>query len=568
MNSPRTGSAQGEPSATDRTEVRTNVYVATLVVAVAAIVLAVPPVVEVRDLVLWVPMIAAGCLTNVSLLPYGRLESSLGPIVIVAAAVIYPPSAVVVFVFLGFVHPRELRGEAVLVMSLFNRAMYGLSGAAAAGAAALVYAVAGGMTWQLVPATLFAIVSFEAVNDLLLAIVLVVRRGRSWRQALAESVNPFPRFAANAAVSAMLSLLIAILVRDVGRWSVLLVIIPVWLSYSAQRSAREAQDRAEQLAVRVRELEMLNALGGKLLSAHSADVIPRLVTAALNDAVDRGAVWLVLDGVVSAGDIRRVPIPGVDPAVLAVRNGDSVSQPVVEAVAGLVGLTLTRLQVEAELAETERARTALTARILEEATHERSRIAMDVHDDVLPLFAAAQMQIDNAEMLLEIDDREQAVEVIEQATSGVSDGIRSLRGTLEALRESTLVPGTAVDGVRKLMADLQVRTGIRSKIVAPDPMPGLPFAVELLAYETVRGCLANTEKHAHAEMVHVEFRTDDGKLVLLMQDDGRGFDPATIGERSHGLALMRQRAELARGSFAITGAPGAGTTVRLEVPTW
>jgi signal transduction histidine kinase len=99
-------------------------------------------------------------------------------------------------------------------------------------------------------------------------------------------------------------------------------------------------------------------------------------------------------------------------------------------------------------------------------------------------------------------------------------------------------------------------------------MPQLPFAVEVLAYETVRGCLANVEKHAGATTVQVLFRCGGGKLVVLMQDDGRGFDPMAIGSRSHGLALMRQRAELARGSFAITGAPDAGTTVQLEVPTW
>jgi signal transduction histidine kinase len=523
------------------------------------------------DALFWIPLIAAANASTLSILPEVDVESALGPIAIVAAALLYPPSAVALFAFVGLLDPRELRLEAPLAMSLFNRSMYALSGAAAAAAAAVVYAVVGGASWQLVPAALVAVVCFDFVNTVLLAVMLVVRRGRSWAQAIAESANPFPRFTLNATVSAMMSILIVVLVRDVSRWSVFLIVIPLWLSHSAQRSARVAQDRAEQLAARVLELEMLNRLSGELLSVHDADDVAPIATKTLERALDATSVVVDLTGDAASGGVR-IDIPGSDPAAIVLDVADAdradASDAVVEAAASLIGLTLTRLRVEAELAETERARTALTARILEEATHERSRIAMEVHDDVLPLFAAAQMQIDNADMLIEMGEAARASEVVEKATLGVSDGIRALRDTLESLRQSTLVPGTVTEGVRKVLADMQARTGTRATLKAPDPMPELPFAVELLAYETIRGSLANVEKHAHASSVHVEFLDEGDRLVILMRDDGRGFDPTKVGMRSHGVALMRQRAELARGSFDITGAPDKGTTVRLEVPTW
>lgn len=541
-------------------------YAVALTVACWAVIAWALPSPILADALFWIPLIAVASLVALSTLPEVEVGTTLGPIAIVAAAILFPPSAVALFAFFGFLHQREIRREAPLAMSLFNRSMHGLAGAAAAGAAGLVYAVAGGTPWQIVPASLLAVVSFDVVNTLLLAVMLVVRRGRSWAQAIAESANPFPRFTLNATVSAMMSLLIVVLVRDVGRWSIVLVAIPLWLSHSAQQSARVAQDRAEQLAARVRELEMLNQLSGELLSVHDAGAITPIATKILDRALDSGVVAVDLDGTSSDG--LRIEIPGAAPAAIVLRDDADHPGAVLEAAASLIGLTLTRLQVEAELAETERARTALTARILEEATHERSRIAMEVHDDVLPLFAAAQMQIDNADMLIEMDDPVRASEVVEKATAAVSDGIRALRDTLEALRRSTLVPGTVTEGVRKLLADLQARTGVRATVEAPDPMPELPFAVELLAYETIRGTLANVEKHAHASSVHVELLDEGDRLVVLMRDDGRGFDPTKVGMRSHGVALMRQRAELARGSFDITGAPDEGTTVRLEVPTW
>jgi len=543
-------------------------YALLLLVASCTIIATSDPSSYLTDALFWIPLIAVANLYELSILPEGELDVTLGPRVIVAAAVLVPPSAVVLFTLVGYLHRRELRGEAPLAMSVFNRSMHALSGAAAAAAAAVVYAIAGADSWQILPAALAAVVFYDIVNTLLVTVTIVFRRGRSWSQALAESTNPVPRFALNASVAAMLSVLLAVLIRDVGRWSVVLVVIPLWLSHSAQRSARVAQDRAEELAARVRELEMINDLSTELLTVRDpASVVP-IASRALAAQYGSGGAVIDMDGTAAAPDDRRVMITGAEPAAIVVADGFAEPRAVIEALASLVGLTLSRLELERELAETERARTALTARILEEATHERSRIAVEMHDDVLPLFAGAQMQIDNVDMLLEMEAPEQAMEVIEKATTGVSDGIRALRDTLEALRQSTLVPGTVTEGVRKLLADLQARTGVRATVEAPDPMPEVPFAIELLAYETIRGSLANVEKHAHASSVHVEFRHEGDRLVVLMRDDGRGFDPTKVGMRSHGVALMRQRAELARGSFDITGAPDEGTTVRLEVPTW
>lgn len=514
---------------------------------------------------LWIPLIAGAQLTRVAALPRIEVDRSLASIVVVAAALLLPLQAVVLFTFVGLLSPQEISRQATLVMALFNRAQLALSGGVAALAAAPVL---GESVWRLVLAVVVASAAFALVNDVFLAVVVVLRRGLTWQRAIEDVSNPFPRFLLNAVVSATLSLLLAVLVRDVGAWSVALLVAPMWLSHSAQQSARRAQDRAEELADRVRELEMLNNLSGELLSVRTVAQVPDIVATALRTALDVPTVEVDLEGTRSGTQIPAVAVAGSEPAAILIPAGvDDDARAVVEASAALLGLTLTRLKLEQELAETERARTALTARILEEATHERSRIAMGVHDNVLPLFAAAQMKIDTVEATLERDPS-RAAGLIDGAMHAVTDGISELRDTLEALRRSTLVPGTLREGVSKVLAELQSRTGVRTSLDAPDPMPHLPFAVELLAFETVRGGLANVEKHAGATSLHVSFEADEGRLVLVMRDDGRGFDPATVGERSHGLALMRQRAELARGRFDITSTIGEGTTIRLEVPTW
>ncbi len=80
--------------------------------------------------------------------------------------------------------------------------------------------------------------------------------------------------------------------------------------------------------------------------------------------------------------------------------------------------------------------------------------------------------------------------------------------------------------------------------------------------------LTNARRHARARRVRVSVWSSDGKLHAEVSDDGRGFDPAERPARAagHGIAGMRERAELLHGRLDIVGEPTTGTTVRLEVP--
>ena len=78
--------------------------------------------------------------------------------------------------------------------------------------------------------------------------------------------------------------------------------------------------------------------------------------------------------------------------------------------------------------------------------------------------------------------------------------------------------------------------------------------------------LQNVLKHAQAQHVVVTLRRDDGGLLLEVEDDGVGFDPAAPETRSRrlGLTSMEERARRLGGTLEIDSVPGTGTTVRLE----
>jgi signal transduction histidine kinase len=98
----------------------------------------------------------------------------------------------------------------------------------------------------------------------------------------------------------------------------------------------------------------------------------------------------------------------------------------------------------------------------------------------------------------------------------------------------------------------------------------LPEDLETLAYRVVQEALSNAGKHAKAERISVSVDSNGPQLRIEVEDDGRGFDNAKAREFLKmgrvGLASMRERVELASGTFVVRSTPGRGTTIVATLP--
>ena len=508
---------------------------------------------------LWILFIAAANLLTIPAAPKWNIDASLGAPVSVAAAVILSPPLALLVNFFGFANEREWRRGTSPWLVLFNRTQMALSAAAAAVAANL-------QPWGLIVGALVAVIVYTVVNTTAISLQVLLRRNVQLVEAAKGSAAPFPHFMLDFGLVTLLSVLIVIGHEQVGPLAVLLLALPLWLGYSALRSAREAEDRAEQLAARVRELETLHALGNELLTARDLERVRIIAMGALRSALDTDSVDVAVQGDVRQG-LVPVAVPGAEPFTIGVPPGLSEqARAGVEAIAGLLGNALQRVRLERELGAVERARTALSGQILEEGTRERNRIALQVHDEVLPYLAAAEIQADNVRSALSRQDGVRADELAKATQQLVHDGIHRLREVIAALRRQIVTPGGLRQALLGALEEVRLSAGVEGALDAPDPLPPLPLAVEILILETVRGCLANVANHAKADTVEVHVGVADGRIRLDIRDNGAGFDPAAVPPGHHGLGLMTQRVELARGTFHIQSEQGAGTTVHVEVP--
>jgi two-component system NarL family sensor kinase len=100
--------------------------------------------------------------------------------------------------------------------------------------------------------------------------------------------------------------------------------------------------------------------------------------------------------------------------------------------------------------------------------------------------------------------------------------------------------------------------------------PSLPARIEVGLYRIAQEALTNARRHAEGTHISMTLAADDQQVRLVVQDDGRGFDPDTImqsgGQGHFGLAGMHERVKLLGGCISIQSEPHRGTVVDVVIP--
>jgi signal transduction histidine kinase len=223
----------------------------------------------------------------------------------------------------------------------------------------------------------------------------------------------------------------------------------------------------------------------------------------------------------------------------------------------------------AELERLEGDRRKLLDRTMRSAEEERSRLAAELHDGPIQRLTALGYTLDEARITLEIGNLHHGLDVLGAAHHVLATEIGELRRLMSALRPPVLDQRGLVLALRDLIDAFQRQTGIACTLMGTRDVRLDPDR-ETVLYRVVQEALTNVAKHSGASRVTVYLRADEGQVETRVSDDGIGFDSLQAGEltnRGHyGLAGMRERVELAGGSYRLISAPGYGTVVLARVP--
>jgi PAS domain S-box-containing protein len=205
-------------------------------------------------------------------------------------------------------------------------------------------------------------------------------------------------------------------------------------------------------------------------------------------------------------------------------------------------------------------RRALLRRLADVTEHERSQIAMELHEGAIQQLAAAKLRLD-----LAVAQPPNGRRLPEEVSSWLEETMGSLRNIVQELHPPGLEKaGGVTAALQELAGEAEKRGGCPTSVRELSPVGTLDARVSVNVYRIVQEALTNVWKHADATEASVTLQQRGEELQVDVTDNGRGFDTSAQAQGHFGLMFMRERAEAIDGSLEI-GADEGGTHIRLVV---
>jgi signal transduction histidine kinase len=197
---------------------------------------------------------------------------------------------------------------------------------------------------------------------------------------------------------------------------------------------------------------------------------------------------------------------------------------------------------------------------------ERLRLARDLHDSVAQTLYGIILGASRVLTLLERSETEAVHTIVSDMLRLANDSQTELRALVHELRsdESRQVERGLAESLASLTAAHEASGAIRVHLTLADE-PDISRDAKQTLIRIAQEAIRNSEKHARASHVDLVLETHPSEVLLLVVDDGRGFDPDAVHPGHFGLQLMREQAIAVGASLDVISAPGRGTQVRVRV---
>lgn len=199
---------------------------------------------------------------------------------------------------------------------------------------------------------------------------------------------------------------------------------------------------------------------------------------------------------------------------------------------------------------------------IENLERDRSRIAIDLHDELGPMLSAVKFRIASLELAGEAERSE-----IRKINTMIDSVITRIRSISYNLMPNTLVRKGLTTAVREFIDFIDSRHEIAFSLRA-DASIRIDESRCINIYRILQEVIHNAVKHSRASEVDIDLEMKKQKLIIRVTDNGKGFDyKREIGKNSGvGLGSLNSRALTGEGKMFVKSNPGKGTSYLFEMP--
>jgi signal transduction histidine kinase len=216
----------------------------------------------------------------------------------------------------------------------------------------------------------------------------------------------------------------------------------------------------------------------------------------------------------------------------------------------------------AELAHNREELQELSARLVDAQETERRSLSRELHDEVGQALGLLLMDVGRLSNQLGADAKGQ--EMVQRIKTVAERTVQTVRNMALLLRPSMLDDLGLVSALEWYAREVSRSSETEVELKADNVSETLPDPLMVCIYRVVQEAVNNAQRHAHAKNVTVELKETDTAVQVQVKDDGTGFE----GKRTRGIGLlgMEERVKRLGGAITIESQPGAGTTIRAELP--
>ena len=231
-----------------------------------------------------------------------------------------------------------------------------------------------------------------------------------------------------------------------------------------------------------------------------------------------------------------------------------------------IALRLSKLDLETQVSDGEQKLRDITAKLATVEERERRALASELHDYLAQLLTLGHIKLQLAQQSLDSSPR-QTERYMRETAEALQHSIKYARTLMAELVPPELHQSGLQAAIRWLADNMAKKHGLTVDLrLDPEPL-NLAQHQAVFLYRCVRELLINVVKHAGVDRAIVALTVDaDQRLVLTVEDRGRGYDPAVkapSGDDHFGLLSIRERLDSVGGWLTEESAIGKGTTSTL-----
>lgn len=203
--------------------------------------------------------------------------------------------------------------------------------------------------------------------------------------------------------------------------------------------------------------------------------------------------------------------------------------------------------------------------LIEGQEKERMRVSQELHDGLGQLFTAIKLNVQYLRSSMESSSATGTEEALDALESNIGFAITEVKNISRNLMPDVLWQFGLKPAIKDLIDKMRMTTDIKISLELVDVERRFSPELEKALFRMCQELINNSIRHGQASNIYVQLINHEDSIVLMVEDDGKGFDPV-VRYKGFGLRNIRSRAEVWEGEVEIDSALGKGTVTTIEIP--